>query len=454
MQKFNHSHFLAQFLAMEPIFRSTGTGLSRGERDYSIFTEVPVRCLSVPNADAVTREFGDCVLDVVVCRGHEVIYAFVFDAEARNMEVLFASYLPALPHQFLRREDFVGFTARSLCRELSCKLVWDQEEPRHTGYKLYVMYLRYVIAKLKGTTVSSVRPSHCRAMLMEKHLLRSSGEITGYGRACGLFRQWPFEQRAVFVTAPQCVDAMNHALRWEAHADEGLPLAARLRRLEQGLPCEAAGQETAILERLLATPLETLFRNHPQDLGQLDSLLTHAQFLTREAKVSAFGDKEEITTYGDVLSVIRNLWQRAEGDLYYSCKDTCQDLLLYLSYPLWSLPGSDEGCEAPLPAEGPQPLHARLLALRQEKVFDISLACMPLLHYFHAAASLTGSEYPLWLHRTSVAPLLAFHGLESPPLYQTMSTLCQLYDSGEDRKRDDCFTLFYDILVEPFSGVV
>lgn len=461
MQKINQAETLADMLGKRSIFRSVSANSICSNQDYRIFIGVPAQCLTVKNSDVnCERDFPHHVIDLLICRGKEAILAIVFDAEYRDMEKLFSTHLQAVPHEFLKSEELTDDAVEDLCGDIEFRLRCDRSDPLHTGCMLYSIRVQHAISRMNEPAITAKMQGKYRQFLEEKHLIRGDGNVTSYGHACGMFRhRLTSSERSIYVTVPQAVDKMKRAMLWHDDSGTDSSLATRLARLKQGFPSDSSGQESVMFKMLLQTPLEVLFQNHPQDGHHLNALLNHAQFLSRESRISAFGDREDIATYGDVIYAVKNLWEHtAHSDRRNAdATETCEQILAFLSFPLWSLPPKDEEVSEQQNSEMHtvkiQNLHAKLHP-SDSGVFDLALAGMQLPRYFYLAACLTESEYPLWLYKTCVQPWLGLYASGELCFARAMQTVYNLSQSNDENEKADCFPLIYDILVEPVSGIV
>lgn len=461
MQIINQTEILADMLGKRSIFRSVSANSIWSNQDYSIYLGVPAHCLTVKNSGVnCEQDFPHHVIDLLICRGKEAILAIVFDAEYRDMETLFSTHLQAVPHEFLKPEELTDDAAEDLCGDIEFRLRCDRSDPLNTGCMLYSIRIQHAISRMNEPAITAKIQGKYRQFLEEKHLIRGGGSVTSYGHACGVFRHWlTSSARNIYVTVPQAVDKLKRAMLWHDVSGTDGALAARIARLKQGFPSDPSEQESAILKKLLQTPLVVLFQNHPQDGQHLNALLNHAQFLSRESRISAFGDREDIETYGDVVYAAKNLWEyTANSDCRNAdAAETCEQILAFLSFPLWSLPPKDEEASEKQASEihlvKIQNLHAKLHP-SDSAVFDLALAGIQLSHYFYAAACLAESEYPLWLYQTCVQPWLGLYASGEICFAKAMQAVYNLSQSEDENEKADYFPLLYDILVEPVSGIV
>lgn len=424
-------------------------------RNYSIYTGVPVHCLRVKGS-GIGQDFPNHVIDLLICRDNEAIQAVVFDGEYRDMESLFSTHLQGLPCEFLKSEELTDDLAEKLCGEIEFRLRCDRSAPEHTGCTLYAISLRFAIQAMNEEALTNKVKSGYRNLLEEKHLIHTDGKVSGYGHACGIFcRLLTHSRHSGYFTVPRAAEKLVNAFMWRDDSTADKSLQQRLSRLRQGLPGECADRDRVLLEQLLQTPLEKLFQHYPKDGQRLNALLNHAQFLSRESGISAFGDKEDIETYGDVIYAVRNLWNHTANrdSSNGEATETCEQLLAYLSFPLWSVPAGEEEVrqtQETCPAPG---LRMQLEQLFQG-VFDSTLAGMPLSHYFYAAACLTESEYPLWLYRACVQPWIGYYASGELNFAKAMQVVYRLSESDDENEKVDYFPLLYDILVETVSGIL
>ena len=154
-----------------------------------------------------------------------------------------------------------------------------------------------------------------------------------------------------------------------------------------------------------------------------------------------------------MIYVVRNLW---EYTAHRDCRNadaagTCEQILAYLSFPLWSQP-SEAACKEQHSGEE-RSLQTQLDQLRPG-VLDFSFAMMPLSHYFYAAACRTESEYPLWLYKTCIQPWLGLYVSGELCFGKAMQVVYDLFRSDDETRKADYFPLLYDILVEPVGTIV
>lgn len=450
---------LAGRLSKRAIFRSVSANSMRSPKDYSIFLGVPAHCLTLRNTKVnIGKDFPYHVIDLLICRGREAVLAIVLDAQYSGVDKLFDRHLQMVPHEFLKSGDLTDETADDFCDEIESRLRRDRSNPGHTGILLHSIRLSYAVSKMNEPVLTAKMRSGSRRFLEKKHLIRSSGSVTGYGHACGMFRRIPAGgRRSVYVTVHQASVRLKQAMLWRDEAEGDSALASRIARISRGLPSTSAMQQAEILRKLLQTPLEEFFQNYPDDGHRLNVLLSHAQFLSRESDVSAFGDREDIKTYGDVIYAVKNLWEYTarEDGRNSDAACTCEQLLACLSLPIWSQ-STDDTWKKRLSeqnAAGARSLQTQMSQLRSE-VYDFSLGIMPLPHYFYAAACLTESEYPLWLYSTCVQPWITLYSAEELCFARTMQVVYDLYQSDDELKAADVLPLLYDILVEPVSEIV
>lgn len=450
---------LAGRLSKRAIFRSVSANSMSSPEDYSIFMGVPAHCLTLRNTKVdIGKDFPYLVIDLLICRGREAVLAIVLDAQYSGMDKLFAGYLKAVPCEFLESGDLTYETSDDFCDEIESRLCRDRSSPRHTGCFLHSIGLSHAVSKMNEPVLAEKMRSGIRRLLEEKHLIRSSGSVTGYGQACRVFRRIPAGgRRSVYVTVPQASDRLKQAMHWRDEAEGDASLSSRIARLSRGFPSTATRQQAEMLGKLLQTPLEVFFQNHPEDGHRLNALLSHAQFLSQESDISAFGDREDITTYGDVIYAVKNLWEHTAHE---DCRNsdaarTCDQLLACLSFPIWSQSTDDTWKKRLLDQNTSEArsLQTQISQLRSE-VYDFSFGIMPLSHYFYAAACLTKSEYPLWLYSACVLPWIAMYSAEELCVARTMQVVYDLYQSDDEIKAADFFPLLYDIMVEPVSGIV
>lgn len=461
MQIVNQAEILADMLGKRSIFQRVSTNSIWSNQDYSIFLGVPAHCLTVKNSDVnCERDFPHHVIDLLICRGKEAILAIVFDADYRDMAKLFSTHLQAVPHEFLKPDELTDEAAEDLCGDIEFRLRCDRSDPLRTGCMLYSIRVQHAISRMNEPAITAKVQGKYRQFLEGKHLIRGNGSVTGYGHTCGVFRhRLTSSERSIYVTVPQAIDKLKRAMLW--HDDSGTDgsLKNRLARLKQGLPSDSSRQESAMFKKLLQTPLDVLFQNHLQDGQHLNALLNHAQFLSRESRISAFGDREDIETYGDVIYAVKNLWEyTAHSDCRHAdAAETCEQILAFLSFPLWSLPPKDEEISEIQKPEAHaikvQNLQAQLHQ-SDSGVFDIAFAGMQLSRYFYSAACLTESEYPLWLYKTCVQPWLSLYASGELCFAKAMQAVYNLSQSEDENEKADYFPLLYDILVEPVSEIV
>lgn len=443
MYQSESAQLLAGRLGKLSIFRAPSMDTIHKGLDYCIYTGVPVQCLSpMENAS------GNQVIDLLICRGREVIYAIVIDPESRGLEQLFSARLPELPHLFFSSGELIEDVVDSACGDIEFQLRCDRADPLYTGCTLHPVTLSYAAAQMHDPALGKRVQ---KELLLKKHLIRPDGSVTVYGQACGLFRR-QLGNRSVYVTAYRCIDALHRALNWHEEVRESRSLKTRLSRLKQGLPSDAGSHNAALLRQLLDTPLEALYACHGSDLSRLRKLLARAQLLSLGRKVTSFADMEEISTYGQCLRAIFNFWEyTAQGDCRNGeAADICRQLLAYLSYPLWSVPLEDSGVQSG--NSGKTGLGARLKGVSQANM-PSAVPFLPLGHYFHAAAILTESEYPIWLCSILLKPWLGAHGIQECSFARAMDAVYRLSQSGDEEEQGEYFPLLYNILVEPFTGL-
>lgn len=455
MTSIDKAEILADMLGKCSVFRKPSiNSICRG-LDYRIYIGVPVHCISLDGSDnTLTADYPNDAIDLLICRGTNAIIAVVFDIERTELEKLFSEQLRSLSYHFLKSEEMIDDVASVFCEEIERQILCDSHDPVYTGCKLRPLVLASAVSRMENSAVSGHMQGNAISFLKKKHLVNSGGIVTNYGHACGLFQQYiaTGQGRTKYVTTLQSIPHLHCAMAWQDAVGSSKSLENRLSRLKQGLPVDTALQHKKTLASLLDTPLDKLFVHYEQDRQHLNILLSKAQFLSTFSKISAFGDREEIRTYGDVIYAVRNLWEyTAHGD----CRNTeasqlCEDILAFLSFPLWSLPREDTSIHSPTKKKG---LRDRLNRTTPNKLIS-SLVRLPLRHYFYAAASLTESEYPIWLYNTCVKPWLTLYNAGDSGLVTAMGAVYKLSQSDDENEQSDYFPLMYDILVEPFTGIV
>lgn len=447
-----HSELLARMLGRQPIFRSLCANSIGSAQDYSIFLGVPAHCLTVQNC---SEKFPNGTIDLLICRGREAVLAIVVDGGQGNMEPLFFGTLQCLPHVMLRADSLNEAVAEDFCEEIGQRLSHDRSDPLHTGCVLQYLRISSAISRMDEPEITSKIRGGYHQFLEEKHLITDDGSVTAYARACGMFQRWiPSRERRDYMTVSQCVGTVKNAMLWRDSTDADMTLKTRLARLKQGLPSRFPAQKMEALQKLLQTPLEELFRNYSQDGQLLRQMLSRGQFLSRESAVSAFGDREEINTYADVIYVVKNLAEYTAwgGPRNVEAAKIIEQILFLLSCPLWTYPTAENTPPAAQLREKPG-LQTQLEQLNPG-VYDMSFALMPLQHYFYTAACLTESEYPLWVYQNSIQPRLNTHASGETSFAGAMQTVYRLFRSAGEKTESDAFPLIYHILVEPVSGMI
>lgn len=447
MYRLTQTNLLADMLLQRFPFRKPSIGQICKGADYRLYSQVPVSCLIFQPLNRVLANTSHLTIDLLICRGNEALYAVIFDAHEYDED--FSRLIRGITFRYVKTAEMNEETAAELCDEIEHFLCSGADVPNPLRWKLYALSLKVAAKRMGEPAVLEAVRTEGVDYLRRKHLVSTSGRITPYGRSCGLFRV--HTGRRTFSVSARSVEELHSALQWNDPAGENRDLSSRLSRIRQGLPTEGTGH-SATLCKLLSMPLEEFYRHHPRDLQHLYTLLSRAQFLSFSSKVSAFGDREEIRTYADVLYVVYNLWEYTahRSSTQTEVTQLCEDILMYLSFPLWSEP---EIKSAPSANAAGADLNQRLEQVRPD-IFRTPLSVMPLQHYFHGAACITGSGYPLWLAQHCVNPHLEYYGCTEPTCVQALTAVYNLSQSEDAAHRSDCFPLIYDILVEPFVGIL
>lgn len=446
--KDEHTVRTAGLLAQRLCTAGLPAGLPAGPGGpFRFFTEVPLWCLGAQTVIDLEHpqaaDWRSCV-DLVICRGDTVVLA---------VELMLQQY-PA--------KRLAGIERLELCE--------SRELPRHKAVAAAERAFRLVAEKLR--TLPPPDPAAARylpaavraapggeaqrwtARMQRNHLLTGRGGITGFGRACGLFRETLRGPngavcRTVFYRGSeallrQILEPPRSLPRPETA--QTAPLAARLERLAQGE--DSAGAPAEHLQALLRTPITALCGAGTERCRQLQSSMAEAMRLLGHSRAG-------ISTYGGALWVVWQLRRRGaetgERALCAAEKELLRQLdLLLLDPAVHPAPRSHTP-----DAAAPRPLAERLGGAGSSRA-----ACffgpLPLKSYFAAAARRLHSKYPNWIYRQQFRSRMNLDkNREEKYTLFVMADAARMMLEEEyphlfraDTETDAaCFT--YDLLVEP-----
>lgn len=421
---------------------------------HHIYLSVPVHCLTVEaGSHSLSKDDAHGTVDILICRDTQAVLAIVLDAEQRKLENVFSGYLGCLPHYFLISDELTEEKLRTVADSVDAML--HRCVPQCTGCCLYAEPAADVIGRLHdGVIHAQTARLGLTGLLHSKHLICADQSVSHYGRLCSLFQAFLQENRRVLMCRSGCGEQLRKALRWTADPAPDTGLAQRLDRVKAGLPSrDGAFDRTATaLRSLLDTPLENLFRNHPQEKSKVMALLSHGQLLSLGSAVTAFGDKEDITTYADLVYAVWNLREHTgQGDCrLQEAFGTCEEILWNLSVVLLSPDGEEKPSTH---RHGRQTLAERMGQVRS-KAEAYPLLSAPLSHYSYAGAALSDTEFPVYLYSRVLLPYLRFYGLADCSFRQALQFIHALRTSDDEVEVMDYSMLIFDLLVDTVSGAV
>ena len=457
MQIIYQGERLASLLGEKEIFSQLPEDRADTVRQYHVYLGVPLHCLKAADGKCCfTDADAGKTIDILICRDTQAVLAIVLDAEYREMENVFSGPLCGLPRYFLISDELTEKSMQAAADSVEALLCMDCRAPKQTHCYLHVKSVTKAVRQMKDSKIEeAISRQGLQRVLHRKHLILADNSVSYYGKACGLFlRLQPKQGSWTLMCELNSTDRLKSALQWigEPCFDKGL--VQRLNRIHRGLPAEYAAscRSVSSLQALLDTPLEEFFRGHPQEGGKVNALLNHAQFLSRDSSVTAFGEKEDIATYGDVIYAVWNLREYTGTDesKHSEVISTCEEILWNLTEVLLE-PVAKKA--VPLCTEKRQNLLKRLAQVRNDNE-KYPILSEPVSHYSYAGAVLSDSGFPAYLYSRVLGSYLQYYGLAGCNFRQALQFIRGLRDSDDETEAMDCPMLICDLLVDTVSGAL
>lgn len=241
---------IALRLAERPLFCDTlPTGFPS---NYAVYASVPMGAILRSGTPAMEFDPELCV-DLLVCDGTQVRIAVMFDADDEMVHRFFGAGAP--------------LCGISLCRlplHIRIPLIYEDLEARLGAARRVADGWRSPFSLNTAVLLKTLPPLQYK-QLAAQSLLTDGGVITPAGRAAGIFLRVEWNGSAAL--SQPCVSPLELPRLWthlfpyptECTGDL-VPLAQRLRRLEQGLPSSnaASRQIAELTQQMLDAPLSTL----------------------------------------------------------------------------------------------------------------------------------------------------------------------------------------------------
>lgn len=350
---------------------------------YSLYADVPVKCLvsdapyftTLKNLNTMDGRTANQTLDFVVTHGNQAILGITTEVMASASRKLFSGVLSPLPHV----EVLSGGSAKQNYHRLYHKVRDRLEEYEAHPFVTFLLM--------------PIPVEQSQQELQRMHMLHAKGTVSPHGRACGLFFQYTVNsedgtlQRQIF-TSSATHQTFLQTVNWESEDTD----------------CSA-------LRKLLDTPIQKLFRNHPAKWNTLQHIMSEL------SKLQSYPAGMTVQNFGDFPDLVQQLRCRVEDGNEDSklLMHLTDELLICISDVL-----SDE---------------------RTAVRFDILRA--PLQEYYTAAAKYSGTCYPLWLYNQSIRPFL------NETVYPGKSSLSDILLYASYLPINTPFPELYELLVAP-----
>lgn len=442
-------HIASYLLSATPLF-SSGR--------YTLYAEVDP-CSILYKGEPVVKEDHRC-FDLILCQKSDVVAGIVCDPETED---LFTLFVPSIPYVKLEMEDDplpfavdqAGFPLPSEdCLQILyvqlLNILRSRHDPNVRRCTLQAIPISVAAAFFKKTA------SELTDAMTDKGLLDCGGTPTAYGTGSGLFLYC--EENLItgisteIRTTVSSLKAIHAALTWKKPRQKKRMLSERIAQLTEPATSTDAYAVPA-LKKLLSASLETLFRDYPAARNKLRSILMRSDAYLPQGSFSPVTDLKHIS-YRECLMRISALWCQLEPNPWMddsrqaSIRNTCEQLLLQLALPFW-IPDMPVSEMDPPPKR--QCLDRRLKRYRSGGSKEFAVIYTPLAFYYQAAACLLKSDYPNWLYRRKIRPLLtqSTH-LETEYHLETLVKHCHtLHENINVNDREETMPLLYNLLVEP-----
>lgn len=444
----------AAYLAAAAEFVEAGYTVASGVRVKDIFL----------NGEPLA---GEQTVDLLVCDGQRVRVGIACDPENAR---LFHRSMPGVPCVRLPEldtalplspedETWLDFPSeaclesllKSVVLSLSC-LQRREEYGRRRSLASYRKGKQYTLPGMLPEQIfarMSCTPQKLRKKLAEKQLLRSDFTPTPYGSAHGLFLRYqvdPFgDAYGELLMVPGAEGEIRRILYWE-------PQRAKKRSLGERISNHSGGTKSSLsgIRTLLNTPVEHLFPNRPELLGQLLENLERSRFLLTGEKKA-----EDHPVYRDVLETLDSLRQGfrddplLDDDRSRAMRRGCEKLLLALAEVFLTPRSMVQSTPKEKHFVKGQSLKDRLAGLPDGSVFLFFGTSLE--SYYQAISRMSGCDYPNWIYRTRVLPILQTSGKpETEFNLRFLAAYCKV--CLEDNGREDwaeAFPLLLDLIVTP-----
>lgn len=476
MKTHNVPQKIAQYLAAAPEIH---------ERGYTVVTGVRVRDILL-NGEPLQ---GGEILDLLVCEGSRVRIgiachpetAKVFNLNLRGMPyVRMPEGDTALP---LSPEDdgWLDFPSEACLASLLKSVMLSLSCARYGGQrKALASFRRQAVSPDSGKTekakekiylLPAVPPelifdrntgggAKCLAQMATKQLLHNDFTPTSYGSAHGLFLRYlvnPFgDVCPELLAASEAVPDITNALSWKPSQkgrDGRLSLAERMKRIRE----QKSGGEADIVpsvKKLLNTPADLLFSGGADRLQGLIRTWNRSRSLLHGEQFDRIPGNY-MPTYREILETIRELRQEFSDDPMLddarnrNMRLCCETLLILLSDIFLTPRHATSAAPGNTGSAGKKSLKERLAGMPSRpvyEVFDSNLA-----GYCQAISLLSGCEYPNWVYRSRILPIMSGSGrAETDFTIRFLAAYCRVsLEKNGDHDWNKTLPLMYDLITIP-----
>ncbi len=390
------------------------------------YTDVPPCCIAriskscgggFYHKNQVPNEYTEDTIDILACIDEQVIFAYVLEEPDEDYDEWEAPKGPdmcGIPHIFINHQVYANGllpdeALRSYRRHLRSGLdsiysTMDTQSHRLPTHSLSD-FENICAKKLPAAQISL-----STASLQQLNMLNSDGEITAYGRFCGLLSCYHRDARAMpqhsYVVADYLAERFTEQVVTPLlplpKKNKISPLQEQLQNLEddQLMSSSSCNRVIQQVQQLLETPVDDLCRNRQIfDYRPMRNAIRQGGNLLNE-KV------DSVVSYGDCIRLVHRLWSpysycsNLSDERCRKSYEASRDILNFLLSCFREQ--TADPCTKSTICSKPRPLAVRLSDTHAGKKPSLPIADMPLRHYAYAAARLSGSSYPMWFYQHQI----------------------------------------------------
>lgn len=467
---------IAQYLAAAPEFH---------ERGCTVVTGVRVRDVLL-NGEPLQ---GGEILDLLICEGSRVLIGIACHPETAKVYNLNLRGMPyvrmpeadtALP---LSKDDdgWLDFPSEACLASLLKSVILSLSCARYGGQKKSLASFRRQAVlpdygkpqKVKGKiyTLPAVPPElifvwntggaeECYKQMAAKQLLHSDFTPTPYGSAHGLFLRYPVnpfgdvcpELLAASAAVPDISNALYRKSGQKGRG-ERLSLAERMKRIREQKSGGEADMVSSV-KKLLNTPADLLLFGSAERLQGLLRTWNRSRDLLRGEQSDRIPENY-MPTYREILETIRELRQEFSDDPMLDDARTrnmrlcCETLLLLLSDLFLTPRHAAPDASGNTAFAGKKSLKERLARIPSRPVYEVFEST--LAGYCQAISQLSDCEYPNWVYRSRILPILRSSGrAETDFTLRFLAAYCRVsLERNGDHDWNKTLPLMYDLIAIP-----